>query len=144
MKKLTITKMGRKNENYIKILVVLLAVMPVVGCGDESNKVTDGNLKVTSKDTVQEGGIVEQAKQWPTKFCSLKIGMSRTETIKVMGKPTAQYSINEAANNGYQPQASWEAVDYNYTAFYDVNDNVKQLDDSSDQVPAQCAKSRKR
>jgi hypothetical protein len=71
------------------------------------------------------------ARQWPTKFCSLDIGMTREQVREVMGEPTG-WSRDQDAN-----QDRYEAWGYNLTVFYDVDDRTTQIQPNSDNVPCE-------
>lgn len=66
-----------------------------------------------------------EVKAWPAKFCSLKEGMTRDQVREVMGEPTSEY-FGADAN-----QDEWDGYHVSVTAFYDIDDRVQQLDDST-------------
>lgn len=66
-----------------------------------------------------------EVRAWPAKFCSLEKGMTRDEVRAVMGEPTEEYSGPDAN------QDQWDGYEVNVTAFYDIDDRVLQLDDST-------------
>lgn len=71
------------------------------------------------------------ARQWPTKFCSLDIGMTREQVREVMGEPTG-WSRDQDLN-----QDRYEAWGYNLTVFYDIDDRTTQIQPNSDNVPCE-------
>ena len=46
-----------------------------------------------------------------------------------MGTPTSEITQQNLAQQppGIEPQMSWEAYEYSFTAFFDVNDRVREL-----------------
>ncbi len=79
----------------------------------------------------------EIVKNWPIKFCTLSIGMNRNETHAVMGAPTSSFA--DSSSN----QDEWDGYNVSVTAFYDVDDKVRQLDDSTGTSELPCESSRK-
>lgn len=95
---------------------------------------------------LEEAGFTEQdadvrsnieVKSWLAKFCSLEPGMTRTEVREVMGEPTE--SFNDSTAN----QDSWSGYNVNVTAFYDIDDRVEQLDDSTGTSNLPCPSGRR-
>lgn len=66
-----------------------------------------------------------EVRAWPAKFCSLKEGMTRDQVREIMGTPTSEY-FGADAN-----QDEWDGYHVSVTAFYDIDDRVQQLDDST-------------
>jgi hypothetical protein len=132
-----------------KILVVSAAVLWTVlpSCGSESGTSSKSDTVATASETppdsypLNEYGQPDVPKDvvqaWPGKFCSLTIGMSRDEVHQVMGPPTSSFS-DSSAN-----QDEWDGYDVSVTAFYDINDKVQQLDDSTGTSALPCESSRR-
>ena len=88
------------------------------GCGD------DGGA-----GDPQGGAAPEQAqvRQWPAKWCQAEPGMTRQQMRDLMGEPTEEYTP-ENTPEGFDPQMIWEAFEYHFTAYFNVDDRVRQLD----------------
>jgi len=93
----------------------------------------DGDWKIAGQTDSgaadAEGGLPDQTivKSWPVKWCEAEIGMTRDDLRKIMGEPTEEYTP-ESTPNGFQPQMVWDAFEYHFTAFFDVDDRVRQMD----------------
>src|SRR4051794_6661152 len=70
----------------------------------------------------------EVAKTWPDKWCQADSGMSRKDMRTLMGPPSDEVTQAQASSNGGDPQMSWDYAEYQFNAFFDVNDRVRQLD----------------
>ena len=68
-----------------------------------------------------------EVKQWPTKWCRVQPGMTKQEVIEIMGQPTEQYE-------GTNPQVTYDAFEYHFTAFFGVDGTVRQLDTNTIQL----------
>lgn len=126
-----------------KSAAALMAVGAVglAGCGGQSNQ---EGAQTELQQALSEAGVTtvrtvpkETVRAWPEKFCSLKLGMKREQVRQIMGEPTSSYS--DSNNN----QDQWEGYGVNLTAFYDIDDEVKQLDDSTDTANLPCEQNRK-
>lgn len=85
--------------------------------------------------TPTPGPSKPEVESWPAKWCTVQIGMTRAQVKQIMGQPTSEFGADTST-----PQASWSAYDYDFTAFFDINDNVKQLDvNDSGLTPAEKA-----
>ena len=126
------------SKNFPVLLAVVTAIF-FSGCSSKSpedkaaEKAISQLQKVFGEGDPSEKVVVAEAtaKEWPKKFCSLEINMSRDEVQAVMGTPTGS-SRNQDAN-----QDRYEAWDYNLTIFYDINDNARQIQPNSDNVPCE-------
>ena len=102
------------------------------GCGGDggskSYPMNDFGMPDVPKEVVLE---------WPEKFCSLEIGMTRSEVRAIMGTPTQSYS--DSSLN----QDEWDGYNVGVTAFYDIDDRVEQLDDSIGTSGLSCDETRK-
>ena len=84
-----------------------------------------------------------EVKQWPEKWCQVRPGMTKDEVVEIMGEPTDEYE-------GTNPQVSYDAYEYGFTAFFGVDGTVRQLDIntidlSEEQIAAiPCEETRKR
>jgi hypothetical protein len=58
---------------------------------------------------------------WLVKWCEAKPGITREQLVSIMGKPGSEPPM----------QMSWTAHDSHYTAFFDADGTVKQLDFTS-------------
>lgn len=63
------------------------------------------------------------AKSWTAKWCQARIGMTRDDMRALMGNPTEEFDL--ASGN---PQMSWDAFEFQFNAFLNVDDKVRQLD----------------
>jgi outer membrane protein assembly factor BamE (lipoprotein component of BamABCDE complex) len=107
----------------IASLFILLAIT-TSSCSSESSDPQPATTTInffSTDNTVSKETVLS----WPAKFCSLTIGMSRKEVQAIMGTPTSTFSDSNAN------QDEWDGYNVNVTAFYDINDNVQQLDDST-------------
>jgi len=68
-------------------------------------------------------------REWPTKFCSLRIGFKRDKVQKTMGKPT--WSVRNQSENYDQ----YEAGVYVLYIHYDKDDRAIRVIPLSDNVP---------
>lgn len=122
MKKIFVTCAGM-------ICSVLVSCGGGTGSSSESAAVTEAPEISANTYPLNEFGQPDVPKDvvqtWPDKFCSLTIGMTRDEVLRVMGQPTSSFS-DSSAN-----QDEWDGYDVSVTAFYDINDKVQQLDDST-------------
>jgi len=73
--------------------------------------------------TPTPGPSKAEVESWPANWCTVQVGMTRAQVKQIMGQPTSEFGPGTST-----PQASWSAYDYDFTAFFDINDNVKQLD----------------
>jgi hypothetical protein len=92
--------------------------LALAGCGGASEGGGRGSTGLASP---------EVAKGWAAKFCQAQIGATRAEMRAVMGNPTEEYTADEV-ESGFEPQMSWDAYQFHYTAFFDADDHVRQLD----------------
>jgi hypothetical protein len=121
----------------------------MVSCGTDSSSANEtvpggegqAEAGVTETYPLNEFGQSDVPKEvvasWPEKFCSLVIGMTRDEVQAVMGAPTSSFS-DSSAN-----QDEWDGYEVSVTAFYDIDDMVQQLDDSTGTSDLPCESSRK-
>ena len=135
---------------YKKVcIVVVLLVFATVSCGG-SSKSSDSSESTTAQEQIakvddtyplNEYGqpIVPKdvVQSWPAKFCTVQIGMTRAEARAIMGTPTSFFS--DSSSN----QDEWDGYNVSVTAFYDMNDKVQQLDDSTSTSDLPCESSRK-
>jgi hypothetical protein len=68
-------------------------------------------------------------KTWPAQWCHVQIGMTRTQVRALMGAPTDEFGPETGT-----PQMSWSAYEYQFNAFFDINDKVRQLDINMSQL----------
>jgi hypothetical protein len=80
-------------------------------------------LSALPTPSVLESVAPAVAKAWPSKWCSARLGMTRAQMRAVMGNPTEEL-LPDSGN----PQMSWDAFEFQFNAFFDVNDRVRQLD----------------
>ena len=115
--------------------VLVMTTLALAACGQTKEQTASSQLqKALGAPTVKADESVTKAvvRTWPARFCSLKLRMSRSEVRKVMGKPTSSYS-NSAEN-----QDQWSGWGIELTAFYDMNDKARQLDDSTGEADLPC------
>jgi hypothetical protein len=79
------------------------------------------------------GPTAERAKTWPTKWCQASVGMTRAQMRALMGPPSDEVQQNDSSGD---PQMSWDYAEYQFNAFMDVNDRVRQLDTNDIQLSA--------
>jgi hypothetical protein len=135
---------------YKKVCIVgVLLVFATVSCGgsskssdssesktaqeqiakvDDTYPLNDSGQPIVPKDVVQS---------WPAKFCTIQIGMTRAEARAIMGTPTSFFA--DSSSN----QDEWDGYNVSVTAFYDSDDKVQQLDDSTGTSELPCESSRK-
>jgi len=121
------------------VIVALAVALAVTGCGQSSEEKASSTVQKALEDAgmqVPDTVSKETVKEWPAKFCSLTVGMTRDEAVAVMGKPTSSY--NDSTAN----QDTWEGWGIDLTAFYDIDDHVNQLDDSTGEANLPCDKTR--
>ena len=108
-------------------IIALLFVVVSVSTSSCSSKSSGAQSATTTINFLSTDNTVskETVLGWPAKFCSLAIGMSRKEVQAIMSKPTSTF----ADSNSNQDE--WDGYNVHVTAFYDINDNVQQLDDST-------------
>jgi hypothetical protein len=80
-------------------------------------------LSALPTPSVLKSASPDVARTWPTKWCSARLGMTRAQMRAVMGNPTEEFLPDSGT-----PQMSWDAFEFQFTAFLDVNDRVRQLD----------------
>ena len=95
---------------------------------DDTYPLNDYGQPIVPKDVVQT---------WPAKFCTVQIGMTRAEARAIMGTPTSFFA--DSSSN----QDEWDGYNVSVTAFYDMDDKVQQLDDSTSTSDLPCESSRK-
>ena len=61
-----------------------------------------------------------------------RTGMGRGEMRDLMGPPTSESSADETS-----PSMSWDKGGYQFNAFFDINDKVRQLDVNDLQLTAE-------
>lgn len=116
-----------------RLLGVIAVAFLVVGCGSKSaeEKAAEDAVKQLQQlfGTIDPSSVVQveedTARQWPTKFCSLEVNMTRGEVQAIMGTPTMTYR-NQQLN-----QDQYEAWGYDLTIFYDLDDTARQIQQSS-------------
>jgi hypothetical protein len=84
----------------------------------------------TTDDESAEGAsqpTQEQVRRWPKRWCDVQVGMTRDQVRQIMGEPTEEYTA-ENTPSGFDPQMVWDAFEYHFTAFFNVDDRVRQLD----------------
>jgi hypothetical protein len=104
----------------------------IAACGGGSSEKSAGLAAPTNgvaSPTTSDEGLpsASMVKSWPSKWCEATIGMTRDQMRELMGEPTGEYT---AANTpeGFDPQMSWDGYQWHFTAFFDVDDHVRQLD----------------
>jgi hypothetical protein len=70
---------------------------------------------------------INVAETWPDQFCRATVGMTREQIRGLMGEPTEDYT-RQNAPEGLDPQMVWDAYEYHFTAFFNADDKVRQLD----------------
>jgi hypothetical protein len=118
-------------------MVMLLALalgLVVAGCGGGVNSASS-----TPAPTRTGPPPINVAETWPGQFCRATIGMTRQQMRALMGEPTKEYTAQNTPE-GADPQMVWEAYGYHFTALFDADDKVSQLDiDDTDLSPEQKA-----
>jgi hypothetical protein len=66
------------------------------------------------------------AESWPARWCQAMPGIAREQLVSLMGQPTNQLAT----------QMVWAAHRYHFTAFFDPDGTVKQLDINSQSLSA--------
>jgi hypothetical protein len=123
----------------------------LVGCGGGSSSTGAGGVTITPTSEVVAESDTKEAnappitktlvREWPQRWCEIKIGDTREEVVVAMGAyPTEENSrkipLVPPMRNGKinsPPEAAgsdtWEAPgSYQFNAFYDTNLRVQQLD----------------
>lgn len=105
--------------------VVAFAGIALAGC-------SSGGAKADTATTTLQDRVVHAfearskvtaatAKGWTAKWCDhTSLGMTKDDLLKVMGKP-----VNE-----FPEQASWIAFELNFTAFFNADGTVRQLENN--------------
>ena len=100
-------------------LAGILGAIALTGCGGQNgggNPATSSGLPAAAV-----------AKGWAAKFCQAQVGATRDQMRSLMGSPTEEYTAADV-EPGFDPQMSWDAYQFHYTAFFDADDRVRQLD----------------
>ena len=122
-----------------KLALVAVVIASLVGCSSQSaeEKALEDAAKAMQEvfGSADSSSVVEvdeaTAKQWPDKFCSLEVDMTRDEVQAIMGTPTMTYR-DQSFN-----QDQYEAWGYGLTIFYDVDDKANQLQSNYENVPCE-------
>jgi len=122
-----------------KLALVVVVTASLIGCSSQSaeDKAVEEAVKAVQEvlGTVDPSSVVEideaTAKQWPDKFCSLEVDMTRDEVQAIMGTPTMTYRDQNFNQDQY------EAWGYGLTIFYDVDDKANQLQSNYENVPCE-------
>jgi hypothetical protein len=139
-KKTTPSQMGYGYEMKRKTVLIVsisLFLVPISGCSssDSDEKATKDFTEAVEEifgpsDTSSSVTVVEsEAREWPSKFCSLEIGATREQVRNIMGEPTLSFRDQNANQDKY------EAWGYDLTIFYDINDKASQIQANTDNVP---------
>ena len=65
-----------------------------------------------------------QIAKWPSAWCSVSPGVPLSKLESAMGPPTETRFQHDPTN----PQVAWDAFDWHFNAFLDMNGNVHQMD----------------
>lgn len=91
----------------------------------------DGEWRISglTDEPAEDAGLPSPStvENWPSKWCQATPGMTRAALRALMGEPTSEHTP-ETTSEGFQPQMTWEAYEYHFTAFFGVDDRVRQLD----------------
>lgn len=121
-------------------LILLALALALTGCGGATETSTEkpakpevsGESDSKSSDSTSQSGTAavdrEMAERWPTAWCKAKVGMTRAQMIKLMGPPQSEFTLDQAAADGGDPQISWDFAEWQFNAFFDSDDKVRQLD----------------
>jgi hypothetical protein len=66
--------------------------------------------------------VAKDVRHWIKAWCSVKPGMTPSAAIRIMGRPTDKYL------RGPNPQMSWDGYQYQFNAFFGLNNRIRQLD----------------
>lgn len=113
-----------------RLLLVAAMAMTLSGCGNRVVSGSDIEPAAPSPSlapVVSAGPSAEVVKTWPTKWCRARIGATRDEMRDLMGEPTDESTADETPA-GFQPSMTWDAFEYQFNAFFGVDDTVRQLD----------------
>lgn len=133
--------MKRITRSSILALAVGVAVS-LSACGGQSqDEKAVSTLKEVAKalnsNKVEGERTKEEVRAWPAKFCSLNVKMTREQIRQVMGEPTMTFNDSNAN------QDQWSGYNVSLTAFYDIDDKVETLADSTGESNLPCASNRK-
>ena len=129
-------RMKRKTVLLVSILPFVLLLVSCSSSSSDEKAAKDlvetflknsGASEVASTATVVES----EAREWPSKFCSLEIGATRDQVRKIMGEPTSSFRDQNANQDLY------EAWGYDLTVFYDIDDKASTIQANSDNVPCE-------
>ena len=129
-------RMKRKTVLLVSILPFVLLLISCSSSSSDEKAAKDlvetflknsGASEVASTATVVES----EAREWPSKFCSLEIGATRDQVRKVMGEPTLSFRDQNANQDQY---SAWG---YDLTVFYDIDDKASTIQANSDNVPCE-------
>lgn len=107
----------------------------LVRAGDEW--MIDGERDLDEETEITKATVQRWAKQW----CTLDVGMTRAKVKSIMGRPSVEFD----GSNGEEPQLDYNGFGYQFNAFFDIDDTVKQLDfaPGDDAIAVDCAESRR-
>ena len=63
------------------------------------------------------------ADQWVANWCSLQIGMTKEQTVEVMGPQTEEFDVSDDST----PQYGWSQGPYSFTAFFDTDNLLNRF-----------------
>jgi len=90
-----------------------------------------GDVDASDEETdLSEEEAQATADGWLASWCSVQIGMTRDETVTLMGDPTNEYGIEDDSS----PQLNWSLGAYDFTVFLDTDDVVNGFGGSYDSL----------
>lgn len=126
-------------RRWFAIANLVVAGLLSSGCGGSGSATANAPA-----DTQEHTPSVATVKSWPVAWCKAQPGMTRAQMRALMGPPTSEFDL--ASGN---PQMSWDFAEYQFNAFMDVNDHVRQLDvndielSASEKAAIHCASTRR-
>ncbi len=105
------------------LVAAAVLTIALAACGSTTKTTTAHPVAVSAAPTTTSA---TEASGWSAKWCTVQVGMTKAQVYAIMGKPTAEYQVDVAGSTN--PQASWHAYQYGFTAFFDAQGKARQLD----------------
>lgn len=112
-------------ESAKSLFVAWNSETPPVPLGSKATSETQSGseAETQSMGTLSADDLTpEIIKGWAQKWCQAQPGISRDELYRIMGPPTSEYLGLD------NPNSSWDAAEWAFYAFFDVDGNVRTLD----------------
>jgi hypothetical protein len=122
-----------KSSIRLLALFACATALAVAGCGDSDNTASNATTPTESAPAEKVSIEAEPADRdrvstWPIAWCKAEVGMTRQEMADLMGPPVKAFTLDQAAEGGFDPQMTWTFAEWGFGAFFDSEDKVRQLD----------------